>query len=332
MINTLAIIGAGGWGTALSIALARNAETIRLWVYEADLCESLRQTRTNGLYLPGFLIPPNVTPTGEMQAALDGAAVVILAVPSRHMRAVCREMTSCARPGQVFLSAAKGLERGTLLRMSEVIRESLGNVAQQLGVLSGPTFAREVAHGLPAALVVASEDESLAVAMQQQLSTPSFRLYTNNDVIGVELAGAVKNVIAIAAGVCEGTGLGTNAIAAVVTRGLAEMTRLACACGARRETLTGLAGLGDLVLTCTGPLSRNRSTGVELGRGRSLQDIVSSTHMAIEGIPTASATLELARRHGLAMPITEQVHAMLHGNVTPQQALRELMDRSLKPE
>ena len=332
-MKTIAIIGAGGWGTALAITLARNVETIRLWVYEPELCESLRETRVNGLYLPGFFLPANVYPTQELPTALAGAEVVLTAVPSQHLRRLCQQMLGFARPEQIFLSVTKGLERETLLRMSEVIRETLApRFVPRLAVLSGPAFAREVAHGSPAAVVVASQDEPLAGALQKLLSTPAFRLYTNNDVIGVELGGAVKNVIAIAAGVAEGMGLGSNAIAAVITRGLSEMTRLACACGARRETLYGLAGLGDLVLTCTGPLSRNRSAGVELGRGRSLEDILGATRMVIEGIHTAAATLELACRKHVEMPITEQMHAMLYQGRPPQDALRELMDRTLKAE
>ena len=332
-MKTIAIIGAGGWGTALSIALARNAETIRLWVYEPELYESLRTTKVNSLYLPGVFIPPNVVPTQRLDAALADAELVLTAVPSQHLRAVCRQMLPSVRPEQIFWSATKGLENHTLLRMSEVIRETLApHFVPRLAALSGPTFAREVAHGSPATVVVACEDDSLAGVLQKQFSTPAFRLYTNTDVIGVELGGAIKNVIAIAAGVCEGMGLGSNAIAAVITRGLAEMTRLACAMGARRETLYGLAGLGDLVLTATGPLSRNRSAGVEMGRGRSLEDILGSTRMAIEGIPATAAAMELARRKGVAMPITEQMHAMLFNQRSPQDALRELMERSLKPE
>jgi glycerol-3-phosphate dehydrogenase (NAD(P)+) len=332
-MKTIAIIGAGGWGTALSVALARNAETIRLWVYEPELCASLATKRMNDLYLPGFFVPSNVEPTHRLDTALAGAELVLTAVPSQHLREVCRQMLPNAGPDQIFLSATKGIENQTLLRMTEVIAEIITpRFAPRLAALSGPTFAREVAHQWPAALVVASPDASLAAELQRRLSTPSFRLYTNTDITGVEMGGAVKNVIAIAAGVCEGMGLGSNAIAAVITRGLAEMTRLACACGARAETLAGLAGLGDLVLTCTGPLSRNRSAGVELGRGRSVEEILASTRMAIEGIHTTAATVELARRHGVEMPITAQMHALLYQHRPPREALRELMDRSLKPE
>lgn len=332
-MKTIAIIGAGGWGTALSIALARNVETIRLWAYEPELYESLRFRRTNELYLPGFFVPPNVAPCRRLEEATQNAEAVLAAVPSQHLRAVCSEMLPHLRPEQVLVSATKGIETHSLLRMSEVIESVLaGRFPPRLAVLSGPTFAREVARGLPAAVVIASRDAELAASLQQQFSTPAFRLYTNTDVVGVEMGGAVKNVIAIAAGVAEGMGLGSNAAAALITRGLVEMTRLACACGARAETLYGLAGLGDLVLTCTGAMSRNRSAGVELGRGRSLRQILSATRMVIEGIHTTAATRELARRKGVEMPITEQMYAMLYQQRPPQQALRELMERSLKPE
>jgi glycerol-3-phosphate dehydrogenase (NAD(P)+) len=333
LMKEIAIIGAGGWGTALSIALSQKAQAIRLWVFEPDLCESICRTRVNGVYLPGFLVPDNVHATHDLAGTLRDAELVVLAVPSQHLRTVCNQLRPHAEPAQVFLSATKGLETGTLKRMSEVVCESLTTRFQpRVAVLSGPTFAREVAHGSPAAVVVASRDGVLARHLQSQLSTPSFRLYTNTDTAGVEFGGAVKNIIAIAAGVCEGMGLGSNAIAAVITRGLAEMTRLACACGARPETLAGLAGLGDLVLTCTGPLSRNRSAGVELGRGRSLAQILAVTRMAIEGVHTTAAAVELARRHSIEMPIAEQVHAMLFENRLPKDALRELMERTLKPE
>jgi glycerol-3-phosphate dehydrogenase (NAD(P)+) len=336
-MKSIAIIGAGGWGTALSIALARTVESIHLWVYESELLESLRTKRVNELYLPGFFIPPNVFPTVRLEAAIADAELVLTAVPSQHLRPVCCQMLPHARPEQIFLSATKGIEKESLLRMSEVMAQVFAQsraprFAPRLAALSGPTFAREVAHGSPTAVVVASEDEELAATLQRQFSTASFRLYTNTDIIGVELGGAVKNVIAIAAGVCEGMGLGSNAIAALITRGLSEMMRLACACGARSETMAGLAGLGDLVLTCTGAMSRNRSAGVELGRGRLLKEILDSTRMVIEGIHTTAATVELAHGKGVEMPITEQVHAMLYQNRPPRAALRELMERSLKPE
>ncbi|MBI4463079.1 MAG: NAD(P)-dependent glycerol-3-phosphate dehydrogenase [Acidobacteria bacterium] len=332
-MKTLAMIGAGSWGTALSIALSRNVEKIRLWVYEPELCEVISGTRVNPVYLPGFLIPPNVQATTDLETALRGSEAVLITVPSEHLRWVLQKMRPWVSPEQVFISGTKGLETGTLLRMSEVIAEILRDLFQpKLVVLSGPTFAREVAHGSPTAVVVASTDESLAQWIQQQLAHSMLRLYTNTDVIGVELGGAVKNVIAIAAGVCEGLELGSNAVAALVTRGLSEITRLVCAYGGRRETLSGLAGLGDLMLTCTGALSRNRRVGVELGRGRRLSEILQSMRMVAEGINTTAATVQLARQKGVEMPITEQMHAVLYHDRSPRDAVRELMDRDLKAE
>ncbi len=337
-MSTLAIIGAGGWGTALAVTLARNVDRVNLWVFEPDIAERLRRTRINEVYLPDITIPPNVAPSADLAGTLQGAEIVLIAVPSPHVRRVCEQMLLIVSAQQIFVSAVKGLEYGsqedgTLLRMSEVVREVFRpRFMPRIAVLSGPTFAREVARGTPTAVVMASEDEDLAVELQRRFSTATFRLYTNTDVIGVELGAAVKNVMAIAAGICEGLELGSNAVAAVITRGLAEITRLACACGARRETLSGLAGLGDLVLTCTGAQSRNHWAGVELGRGRALAEIVGSTRMVIEGVHATAATLELARRQDVQMPIVEQVHAILHQGRSPRDAARELMERNLKPE
>jgi glycerol-3-phosphate dehydrogenase (NAD(P)+) len=295
-MKNLAIIGAGNWGTALAIRFAPRADRIGLWVYEPELVESLVKTRSNDLYLPGAFLPENVQPTGDMGVAVAGADIVLSVIPSQHVRSVYQKLACVldapSDAGRIFVSATKGLESVTLMRMSEVIHETLAHrFSPRVAVLSGPTFAREIVRGSPAAVVIASTDEDLARLLQKQFSSSSFRLYTNTDVIGVEIGGAVKNVIAIAAGVCEGMGLGSNAIAALITRGLSEITRLACACGARRETLTGLAGLGDLVLTCTGALSRNRTVGVELGRGHKLPEILESMRMVAEGVKTTEATL-----------------------------------------
>ena len=333
MMQRIAIIGAGGWGTALSIVLARNVEQVSLWVYEPDLCERLRTTRINDLYLPGSSLPENVVPTTELSEVLAGAEVVFTVVPADFLRSVCQRMAPLVGPEQVFVSATKGLESRTLLRMSEVITETLeARFRPKLAVLSGPTFSREVARGLPTAVTIASADEALARQLQHRFAHSTFRFYTNTDVVGVELGGALKNVIAIAAGVCEGLNLGSNAVAALVTRGLTEITRLACAYGARRETLTGLAGLGDLVLTCTGVLSRNRRVGVELGRGRRLAEILESMRMVAEGISTTASAVEMARQKGVEMPITEQMYAVLYENRSPLDAVRELMERRLKAE
>ena len=337
MIKNIAIIGAGSWGTALAIRLAPNVGKIRLWVYEPELCESLRKTRVNDLYLPGLFIPENVEPAGDLRSALTEAEIVLTVLPSQHVRSVYQRMLSVmdstADAERIFISATKGLENDTLLRMSQVIEQTLQpKFPPKLAVLSGPTFAREVGHGSPTAVVIASADEDLARQVQKQFSNSVFRLYTNTDVTGVEIGGAVKNVIAIAAGICDGMGLGSNAIAALITRGLSEITRLACACGARRETLSGLAGLGDLVLTCTGAQSRNRTVGVELGRGRRLSEILNSMRMVAEGINTTAATIQLAREKGVEMPITEQMYALLYQDRSPRDAVRGLMERMLRPE
>ncbi len=332
-MNKLAIIGAGGWGTALSIVLCRDARLISLWAYEPDLCQRLRETRENDLFLPGFRLPPNVSPTNDLAQAVEGADTVLTVMPSHHCRALYRQMVPFLRPEMRLVSATKGLENQTLLRMSRVIAEVVGErFRPALAALSGPTFAREVAAGQPAAVVIASEDAELARSLQREFSGPTFRLYTNPDVAGVEYGASLKNVIAIGAGVCDGLGLGSNSLAALITRGLAEITRLACALGARRETLFGLAGMGDLVLTCTGALSRNRGLGVELARGRPLKDIISSMRMVAEGVNTTVAAVELARRAGVEMPITEQMHAMLFEGRPPREAIRELMERTLKTE
>jgi glycerol-3-phosphate dehydrogenase (NAD(P)+) len=291
----LTVVGAGSWGTALAIVLAPRFPRVRLWVYEKDLAERMRATRVNDLYLPGFELPPNVAVETEFAAALDGAAIVLSVMPSHLVRAIYTGMLPCLNPSMVFVSATKGLENGTLLRASEVIRASVRpSFEPRVAVISGPTFAREVARGDPTALVVASDDEFLAASVQACFSGPTFRLYTSPDPAGVEIGGAVKNVVAIGAGVCHGLGLGSNTQAALITRGLAEMTRLAVALGGRPKTLAGLAGLGDLVLTCTGELSRNRTVGLELARGRKLEEIVASMQMVAEGVKTTTATVVLA--------------------------------------
>ncbi len=332
-MKKLAIIGGGSWGTALSIILAREARPVSLWVYEADVCERLARTRENDVFLPGFCLPPSVTPTTNLAQALEQAEAVVTVMPSHHCRALYAQMLPYLEPEMAFVSATKGIENETLLRMSAVIRETLAQRFEpRLAVLSGPSFAREVAGGKPTAVVIASEDAALAQTLQREFSGPSFRLYTNPDVAGVEFGGSLKNVIAIAAGVSEGLGLGPNASAALITRGLAEISRLACALGGRRETLAGLAGVGDLVLTCNGSLSRNRTVGMELAAGRRLDEIVSSMRMVAEGIKTTQAAMALARRHGVEMPITEQMHATLFEGRSPHDAIRELMLRPFKSE
>jgi glycerol-3-phosphate dehydrogenase (NAD(P)+) len=332
-MNSLAIIGGGSWGTALSIILSSRFSRVSLWMYEKDLALRMSRLRENDLYLPGFHLSSNVTVTTDFEEALDSADVVLGVMPSHHARELYTRMLPYLRPGMILVSAAKGLEEGSLARMSQVIREVIGErFKPSIAALSGPTFAREVARGEPAAVVIASADLGLARKIQAALSGPTLRLYTNSDLIGVELGAALKNVIAIGAGVCHGLGLGNNTMAALITRGLAEITRLSVAMGAKARTLSGLAGLGDLVLTCTGELSRNRTVGLKLARGHNLDEILASTLTVAEGVRTAYAAVELARRQNVEMPITQQMFEMLRHGKSPREAVRELMERSLKSE
>jgi len=332
-VRHLAIIGGGSWGTALAIVLAPRFERVRLWVYEPDLVERMRARGENDVYLPGFRIPDNVDVHNELGDALRDVEVVLGVMPSHLARPLYRQMAPHLSPAIGLVSATKGLEIGTLRRVSAVISEVIGpRFPPRVAVMSGPTFAREVARGDPTALVVASLDHEFAQTVQSAFSGPTFRLYTSLDPVGVEVGGAVKNVVAIGAGVCHGLGFGSNAMAALITRGLAEISRLALAMGGHPRTLAGLAGLGDLVLTCTGELSRNRTVGLELAKGRGLEEIVSSMRMVAEGIKTTSATVDLARQYRVEMPIAEQMHAMLHLGRPPREAIRQLMDRALKGE
>jgi glycerol-3-phosphate dehydrogenase (NAD(P)+) len=332
-MKELAIIGGGSWGTALAIALAPRFDRVRLWAFEPDVARKMCETRQNEVFLPGFPLPAQVEPTNELGFALEGAQIVIGVMPSHHARAVYGRMLPFLLPEMQFVSATKGIENGSLMRMTEVIRDVVGRkFPPRVAVLSGPTFAREIAAGEPATAAIAARDAQLAVKLQQSLAVPTLRLYTNADPVGVELGAALKNVIAIAAGVCRGLNLGSNIVAALITRGLAEITRLAVSLGGEPRTLAGLAGLGDLVLTCTGDLSRNRRTGIELGRGKRLPEIIASTRMVAEGIETTYAAVDLARRQGIEMPITEQMDLVLREGKPPREAIRELMERSLKPE
>jgi len=323
-MNRLTILGAGSWGTALSIVLAPKFASIRLLVHEPDLAERMAVTRENDVYLPGFRLPGNV----EIATGLDlGSPDLLLGVmPSQHARGVYSKIeTKCP-----IISATKGIENNRLQTISQVISEIHPGVP--VAALSGPTFAKEIARGAPAAVVVASRDSGLAARVQAAFSTPSLRLYTSSDVVGVEIGAALKNVIAIAAGVATGLDLGHNALAALITRGLAEITRLAVAAGGEAKTLAGLAGLGDLVLTATGDLSRNRRVGVELARGKSLTEIVAATKMVAEGVETTMAAMKLAERLRVEMPITAQMADMLEGRTSPEAAIRALMERAPRGE
>jgi glycerol-3-phosphate dehydrogenase (NAD(P)+) len=332
-LKNLAIVGAGSWGTALAIVLAPRFSKVHLWVYEADLAGRMRASRENDVYLPGFQLEDSVDVTSDLSHALEGADVVLSVMPSHLVRRLYQEMLPYLRESMLFVSATKGLENGTLLRASEVIREVLGSqMRPQVAVISGPTFAKEVASFEPTALVVASSNPGLAAQVQAGFSGPTFRLYTSQDTIGVEIGGSIKNVVAIGAGVLHGMGLGHNPMAALITRGLAEMTRLAVAMGGREQTLAGLAGLGDLVLTCNGELSRNRTLGVELAHGRRLEEIVGSMKMVAEGVKTTNAAVDLAKRYAVEMPISDQMFQMLNYGVSPREAIQRLMERSLKGE
>jgi glycerol-3-phosphate dehydrogenase (NAD(P)+) len=306
---------------------------VRLWVHETDLAARMRVTRENEIYLPGLQLPEVVEVSDDLRCVLGGAGFVLGVMPSRHARRLYTEMLPSIDPAAILVSATKGLESGTLLRMSQVIEEvTAPRFAAKVAVLSGPTFAREIASGEPAAVVIASRDLEIAAQVQTAFSGPTFRLYTNRDTIGVEVGAALKNVVAIGAGVCQGLGLGNNTRAALITRGLAEISRLALAMGGEAQTLAGLAGLGDLVLTCSGDLSRNRKVGIELAKGRSLSEITASTAMVAEGVETVDAAMELGVKFGVDLPIIEQMHAVLRLGKSPREAVRELMERSLKGE
>lgn len=330
MSERIAILGAGSWGTALAIHCGRVGHEVRLWGRDASLMASIASTRRNVRYLPDAPIGEPVAVTSSLEVALAGAPIVIAAVPSHGMRHVLGEARPFLARDAIVVSATKGLEQGSLERMSQVVADVLP--AHPVAVLSGPSFAAEVARGLPTAIVVASIDASATTRVQESLKGPAFRLYGSDDVAGVEFGGALKNVIAIAAGVVEGLGIGHNAMAALITRGLVEMSRLACAEGSRRETLAGLSGLGDLVLTCTGDLSRNRHVGIELGRGRALPDILAETRMVAEGVRTTGAALALGTRHGVELPLAAQMAAVLDGRTAARSAVEVLMLRPQRSE
>ena len=334
-MSRVAILGGGSWGTGLAVVLSnsRREHEIRLWVRDPSLAESIERERQNKKYLPGISIPACVNPSAQLELVLHDAQIVIGAVPSVHTRGIFALALPHIPRDAAFVSATKGLEPATHLRMSEVISQVINaRFVPGVSVLSGPSFAAEAAQGHPTAVVLASQDAALGAFLQEEFSGPTFRLYTNDDVLGVELAGAMKNVMAIAAGACQGLGLGANSLAALITRGLAEMTRLATALGGKPETLSGLAGMGDLILTCYGAQSRNRRVGFELGQGRSLTEILAGMPMVAEGVGTTAALLALAKEHRLDLPITQQVHSILHLGNSPREAIRAIMERPLKRE
>lgn len=332
-MRRIAIMGAGGWGTALGIVAGRAGHRVRLWSRNARVVESINSERVNSVYLAAQRIEGDVSATTETRAALNDAEIVILAAPSHATRELLQSVGANVTPEMILVSATKGIEIETGRRISEVVGDVLGAAyGARFVCLSGPSFAQEVAARQPTAVVAASAARELSLAVQAALSFEHLRVYTNEDVVGTELGGAVKNVIAVAAGMVSGLGLGANSVAALITRGLAEIVRLAVAQGARLETLMGLAGLGDLVLTCTGGLSRNRYVGQELGRGRALAEILAGMHEVAEGVRTARAVHLLAERCGVEMPITAQVHAVLYEGRSVAAAVEHLMTRPLKGE
>ncbi|MBV9082243.1 MAG: NAD(P)-dependent glycerol-3-phosphate dehydrogenase [Acidobacteriaceae bacterium] len=328
----LAIVGAGSWGTALTIALASRFEAVTLWARDETRACEMQLSRENRRYLPGFLLPPNVSISSDA-LALNAPDIVLIVTPSAYLRNTLNMLRQYIAPGTRIVSATKGLELNTLARMSQVIRDMLRDSdSMPIAVLSGPTFAKEIAAGEPAAVVVASDDIAIAEDIQRAFATPALRLYASTDVAGVEVGAALKNVIAIGAGICGGLGLGSNSIAALVTRGLAEITRIAVTMGGSPRTLSGLAGLGDLVLTSTGELSRNRFVGVQLGHGHKLDRILSEMTMVAEGVGTCRAAHQLGIERGVELPIIDQMYEVLYEAKDPRQAIRELMDRPLTSE
>jgi glycerol-3-phosphate dehydrogenase (NAD(P)+) len=333
MTEVIGVIGAGAWGTALAMLLAGKAHDVTLWMYEKDLAEETVRTRENRVYLPGFELPGSVHVTSSLETAVRDKAVILSVVPSHTVRAVSKQFASYLSTNAIIISASKGIEIDTLMPLSGVFKDILpAQFHNRLCFLSGPSFAKEVAQKMPTAVTLASYDPAIGKKAQEILSTAYFRVYTNPDVIGVELAGSLKNVVAIAAGVLEGMGYGYNTMAALLTRGLAEIARLGVAMGGNTQTFSGLAGMGDLVLTCTGGLSRNRTLGTRLGKGEKLDDILKGLKTVAEGVTTARAAQNLARKYNVAMPIVDEVYQLLYGGKDPKRAVKDLMNRELKGE
>ncbi len=333
MTEKIGVIGAGAWGTALSMLLADRGHDVTLWMYEKDLAEETARTRENRVYLPGFALPASVTITASLEAAAANKALVLSVVPSHTVRTVARQFAPFLSKNSIIVSASKGIELDTLMPLSEVFKDVLPKELHHcLCFLSGPSFAKEVAQKMPTAVALASYDPALGRKAQKTFSNAYFRVYTNPDIIGVELAGSLKNVVAIAAGVLEGMNYGYNTTAALLTRGLAEMARLGVAMGGNLQTFSGLAGMGDLVLTCTGGLSRNRTLGTRLGKGEKLDDIMKGAKTVAEGVKTAKAARDLARKYNIDMPIVDEVYRILYEGKDPKRAVKDLMARELKEE
>lgn len=329
-INKIAVLGDGGWGTTLSILLAKKGFNTALWSVSAGYAKLLDKKRRNVKFLPEVLIPKNIEISSDLEHIISGAEIVILAIPSEYLRSVLNRLEPAIFLKKHVVSAVKGIENTTLMRMSEVARDVLGNIA--ISILSGPTIAHEVALNIPTTAVIASHDKKTAELLQEVLMTERFRVYTNDDVAGVELGGSIKNIIAIACGICDGLGFGSNTKAAVLARGLAEMSRLGIAMGANAKTFYGISGLGDLATTCMSPYSRNRGLGEKIGSGKKLKDIVSSTEMVAEGVPTTKSVYELSKKYKVDMPITQEVYSVLYKNKNPIRAVDDLMRRKKKEE
>jgi glycerol-3-phosphate dehydrogenase (NAD(P)+) len=333
MKMNIGVIGAGSWGTTLADLLAKKGHAVTLWAYEPGLAEEMSATRENRLFLPGITLAPSLAYTNDLMEAVSSRNLLLFVVPSQVLRGVLRQVVNAISHDAVIVSATKGVEVDTLLAVSQIYEELLPpDLYRSFTALSGPSFAREVAQEMPTAVTAAAAGERAARIVQEAFTCGFFRVYTNSDLIGVELGGALKNVIAIAAGIADGLGFGCNTRAALITRGLAEITRLGLAMGARPETFAGLAGMGDLVLTCTGDLSRNRSVGIQLGKGRRLADILGEMRMVAEGVKTAESSWQLAQRHHVDMPITEQVYRVLYEDKPARDAVVELMSRDPKAE
>ena len=330
-MSRITVLGSGAWGTAIALSLAAKKEhEVTLWSHRAEAAEALQRDRENRHFLPGFRFPAALRVTGDDELALAGAEILVSVIPSQYLRGTMSRLVPHLHAGQVLVSGTKGIEDHSFLRMTQVIESCLSEagLALPVGALSGPSFAQEVAAGMPTAVTIAFAEVDVAARIQQEFSSTTLRLYTNDDVVGVELGGALKNVIAIAAGVLAGLGLGANSAAGLITRGITEITRLAVAAGGQRETLSGLSGVGDLVLTCTGALSRNRTVGVELGRGRALPEILAGLDGKVaEGVRTTRAALGLAGKLSVEMPITEQMGLILDHGKDPKEAIRDLMQR-----
>lgn len=333
MSEKIAVIGGGSWGTTLAGLLADKGHDVTLWVYEEDLAVRMVRNRANDVYLPEYLLPQALNVTSDMSVAVTGKDVILTVAPSHVTRRVLESLVPYLKEDAVFVSATKGIENDTLMTMAEVMEDVLPKAFHgRMSYLSGPSFAREVCLKMPTAVCIASRDPAVAKRMQVAFNTEYFRVYTSPDVTGVELGGSLKNVIAIAAGCSDGFGFGHNTRAALITRGLAEISRLGVAMGASPLTFAGLSGMGDLVLTCTGELSRNRTVGFKLGEGMKLADILAEMKMVAEGVKTAKSAYDLSRKHDVQMPITEQVYALLYEDRDPKKVVRELMTRDLKSE